>query len=107
MCRGRDLQTLEEREMRAVRGSEIAMIFQEPMTSLNPAFTVGNQIAEAVRIHEKLSRSAARQRAIEMLDLVGIPDPHRRDQELSARVLGRDAPAGHDRDGAVVRPAAA
>ena len=54
------------------------MIFQEPMTSLNPAFTVGNQICEAVRIHEKLSRSAAKQRAIEMLDLVGIPDPHRR-----------------------------
>jgi peptide/nickel transport system ATP-binding protein len=64
--------------MRSVRGSEIAMIFQEPMTSLNPAFTVGNQLSEAVRIHQKVSRTQAKERAIEMLERVGIPDPHRR-----------------------------
>ncbi|HET9730927.1 MAG TPA: ABC transporter ATP-binding protein [Acidimicrobiia bacterium] len=77
-CAGRDLLTLDERAMRDVRGGEIAMIFQEPMTSLNPAFTVGNQIAEAVRTHQKLPRGRAQARAIEMLDRVGIPDPHRR-----------------------------
>jgi peptide/nickel transport system ATP-binding protein len=75
---GRDLQALDESEMRRVRGADIAMIFQEPMTSLNPAFTVGNQIAEAVRNHHKMSRRDAKGRAVEMLDRVGIPDPHRR-----------------------------
>ena len=65
-------------ELRAVRGNQIAMIFQEPMTSLNPVFTVGDQIAEAAIIHQHLSRSAARARAIEMLRLVGIPDPDER-----------------------------
>ncbi|WP_108660941.1 ABC transporter ATP-binding protein [Acuticoccus kandeliae] len=63
---------------RAARGPEIAMIFQEPMTSLNPVFTVGEQIAEGVRLHEKLGRRAALDRAREMLNLVGIPDPDRR-----------------------------
>jgi peptide/nickel transport system ATP-binding protein len=75
---GRDLQALEEKEMRSVRGGEISMIFQEPMTSLNPAFTVGNQIAEAVRTHQKVSRKEAKERAIEMLHVVGIPDPRGR-----------------------------
>jgi peptide/nickel transport system ATP-binding protein len=75
---GRDLLALGEDEMRTVRGGDIAMIFQEPMTSLNPAFTVGNQIAEAVRIHQKVSHRSAKARAIEMLEHVGIPDPHRR-----------------------------
>ena len=75
---GRDLLALGEDEMRSVRGGDIAMIFQEPMTSLNPAFTVGNQIAEAVRIHQKVSRKEAKARAVEMLEHVGIPDPHRR-----------------------------
>jgi len=70
---GRDLLTLSEREMADVRGNEIAMIFQEPMTSLNPAFTVGAQIAEVVRRHRGVSRADARKRAVEVLDLVGIP----------------------------------
>ncbi|WP_235735585.1 ABC transporter ATP-binding protein [Nocardioides alcanivorans] len=70
---GRDLLRLSEREIADVRGNEIAMIFQEPMTSLNPAFTVGSQIAEVVRRHRGLSRADARKRAIEVLDLVGIP----------------------------------
>ncbi len=75
---GRNLLTLAPKELRAVRGNRIAMIFQEPMTSLNPVFTVGYQVAEAAIVHQGLSRRAARARAIEMLTLVGIPDPGER-----------------------------
>ena len=75
---GRNLLALTPRELRAVRGNDIAMIFQEPMTSLNPVFTAGDQIAEAAIVHHGLSRRAARARAIEMLSLVGIPDPETR-----------------------------
>jgi peptide/nickel transport system ATP-binding protein len=71
---GVDLLRLDEDEMRDIRGNRIAMIFQEPMTSLNPVLTVGHQIAEALRIHKGLSREAARGRAREMLELVRIPD---------------------------------
>ena len=72
---GRNLLALAPRELRAVRGNEIAMIFQEPMTSLNPVFTIGDQIAEVAIVHQRLSRGAARARAIDLLKLVGIPDP--------------------------------
>jgi peptide/nickel transport system ATP-binding protein len=75
---GRNLLTLSNEAMRQVRGNEIAMVFQEPMTSLNPAFTVGDQIATAVRSHRRASRRAAHARALEMLDRVGIPDAKRR-----------------------------
>jgi oligopeptide/dipeptide ABC transporter ATP-binding protein len=75
---GRDLLKLPERDMRAIRGDQISMIFQEPMTSLNPVYTVGSQVAEAVRIHRQQSRRAARERAVEMLKLVGIPSPEER-----------------------------
>jgi peptide/nickel transport system ATP-binding protein len=75
---GTDLLGLTESEMRAIRGNRIAMIFQEPMTSLNPVLTVGQQIAEAVRIHKGASAPAARARALEMLRLVRIPDAERR-----------------------------
>jgi peptide/nickel transport system ATP-binding protein len=75
---GINLLSLSESEMRAIRGNRIAMIFQEPMTSLNPVFTVGEQIAEAVRIHKSASPQAARARALEMLQLVKIPDAERR-----------------------------
>ena len=85
---GRDVATIGEREMRAIRGREIAMIFQEPMTSLNPVMTVGVQIAEVLRLHEKLSRSAARARAIELLDLVRVADPHLRVDEYPHRLSG-------------------
>jgi peptide/nickel transport system ATP-binding protein len=85
---GRDLLQLSEPEMRQVRGNRISMIFQEPMTSLNPAYTVGDQIAEAVRLHEGLSRSAALARAQEMLDAVGIPDPTRRVHEYPHQFSG-------------------
>lgn len=74
----RDLLKLPEPEMRKVRGARISMIFQEPMTSLNPVYTVGSQIVEAIRIHKPMSRRAARERAIQMLELVGIPSPSER-----------------------------
>ena len=75
---GTNLLDLSETEMRGVRGNRIAMIFQEPMTSLNPVLTVGHQIAESVRIHKRLGRDAARARARDMLELVKIPDAGRR-----------------------------
>jgi oligopeptide transport system ATP-binding protein len=78
---GRDLLGQTERQMRGVRGSEIAMIFQEPMTSLNPAYTVGEQIAETVRVHTGASRREAWARTVESLDLVGIPAAARRAAE--------------------------
>jgi peptide/nickel transport system ATP-binding protein len=75
---GRELTRLSAEEMRQIRGNEIAMIFQEPMTSLNPAYTVGNQIAEQVRAHRPVRRSEAWAHAVDMLDQVGIPDAGRR-----------------------------
>src|SRR5213076_2364821 len=85
---GRNLLTLAPRELRAIRGNQIAMIFQEPMTSLNPVFTVGDQIAEAAIVHQRLSRRAARARAIEMLRLVGIPDPDERVDDYPHQLSG-------------------
>jgi peptide/nickel transport system ATP-binding protein len=85
---GRDLLALSKDEMREVRGRDIAMIFQEPMTSLNPVFTVGDQISEAIRTHDRVSAAAARMRAIEMLDLVRIPDPQRRIDDYPHRLSG-------------------
>jgi peptide/nickel transport system ATP-binding protein len=76
--RGCDLTTLPARDLRAIQGKDMAMVFQEPMSSLNPAFTVGDQIAESVRYHLGRSRRDAKQRAIELLDEVGIPQPARR-----------------------------
>ena len=75
---GRDLLQLSYKEMREVRGKEIAMIFQEPMTSLNPVFTVGRQVSESLRKHEGLSKAEALERAVEVLDQVGIPDARKR-----------------------------
>lgn len=72
---GRDLMELEEKEMERVRGNDISMIFQEPMTSLNPVFTIGDQIMEALQLHQNLDKKEARRRAIEMLDRVRIPSP--------------------------------
>ncbi|MDP7384433.1 MAG: ABC transporter ATP-binding protein, partial [Nitrospinota bacterium] len=76
--RGRDLLTLPEKEIRGVRGNEISMIFQEPMTSLNPVFSVGYQIVEAISLHQGLGKRAAWGQTVEMLDKVGIPDPAQR-----------------------------
>ncbi len=75
---GRDLTKMSEGEMRAVRGAEVAMVFQDPMTSLNPTMTVGDQVAETLRIHRRVGRKEANARAVQMLDLVGIPSPRDR-----------------------------
>ena len=76
--RGRDLLSLPEREMQRLRGNELAMVFQEPMTSLNPVLTVGYQITETLRAHQSISRKQARARAVELIDRVGIPSPSTR-----------------------------
>jgi peptide/nickel transport system ATP-binding protein len=75
---GLDLLTLDDKALRKVRGNRIAMIFQEPMTSLNPVFTVGTQVAEGLILHQNLTRGAARQRTLELLQAVGIPGPEQR-----------------------------
>src|SRR5512147_1076620 len=78
LYRGKDLLKLGNEEMRKIRGNEISMIFQEPMTSLNPVFTVGNQIGEAIKLHQGLDKQATRAKTIEMLRLVKIADPESR-----------------------------
>ena len=85
---GRELTSLGPKAMRRARGAELAMIFQEPMTSLNPVYPVGDQIAEAVRVHTGLRKQAARARAVELLDRVGIPDPERRVGEYPHQLSG-------------------
>jgi peptide/nickel transport system ATP-binding protein len=85
---GRDLLALSEPQMRDVRGNEISMIFQEPMTSLNPVLTVGRQIAEALVLHRGMSRAEAHARAVEMLKLVHIPEPARRAGEYPHQMSG-------------------
>jgi peptide/nickel transport system ATP-binding protein len=85
---GRDLLGLSEPEMRAVRGNEISMIFQEPMTSLNPVLTIGRQIAETLMLHRGFSRGEALQRAVEMLKLVNMPEPERRVTQYPHQISG-------------------
>jgi peptide/nickel transport system ATP-binding protein len=85
---GRELLTLDEAAMRAVRGNDISMIFQEPMTSLNPVLTIGSQISEAVRLHQDLSKSAAMDKAVDMLRLVRIPEPAQRASEYPHQLSG-------------------
>ena len=85
---GQDLATLGERALRSIRGARISMVFQEPMTALNPVFTVGEQIAEVVRIHAHASRREAWDRAVEMLKTVGIPSPEQRAGEYPHQMSG-------------------
>jgi peptide/nickel transport system ATP-binding protein len=85
---GKDMLTMTPRELRAIRGREIAMIFQDPMSSLNPVLTIADQIGETLRIHQQLDASAARRRAIELLELVRIPDARRRIDEYPHRLSG-------------------
>ncbi len=75
---GQDLASLNPRAMRRIRGNDIAMIFQDPMTSLDPLYSVGHQIVEALRLHRRTTKKAARERAVELLEQVGMPDPRRR-----------------------------
>ena len=88
LYKGKDLVKLTENEMRDIRGNEIAMIFQEPMTSLNPVYTIGNQIVEAIVLHQKVKPREARQRAIKMLTKVGIPDAEMRIDEYPHQMSG-------------------
>jgi len=85
---GQDLLTLSERNMRAVRGARISLIFQEPMTALNPVMRVGDQVAEALTAHNMASRSEARHRALELLEAVRIPDPTRRVRDYPHQLSG-------------------
>ncbi len=88
LLRGRDLLTMGRRELDGLRGSEVAMVFQDPMTSLNPVIPVGLQITEVLRRHTDLSRAAAKERAVELLGRVGIPDPRRRVGEYPHQLSG-------------------
>lgn len=88
LYKGKDLVSLPENEMRKIRGNEISMIFQEPMTSLNPVITVGEQIAEALRLHQKMGKKAAWEKAVEMLKLVGIPSPEKRAKQEPFQLSG-------------------
>ena len=85
---GRDLVNASEDELRQVRGNEISMIFQEPMTSLNPVYTVGDQITEAIRLHERTDRRQTRERAVEIMQLVGIPSAERRLRDYPHQLSG-------------------
>jgi ABC-type dipeptide/oligopeptide/nickel transport system ATPase component len=88
LFKGRDLLRLPEREMQHVRGAGIALIFQEPMTALNPVFTIGNQIEETLRVHGRATRRTARPKAIELLDAVRVPDPDKRVRDYPHQLSG-------------------
>lgn len=88
LFKGKNLLQQKEAEMRAIRGNQISMIFQEPMTSLNPVYSVGEQIAEAIRIHQKLNKKEAWNKAVDMLKLVGIPSPEKRAKQEPHELSG-------------------
>lgn len=88
LYKGQNLARLSEKEMRSIRGNKISMIFQEPMTSLNPVFTIGNQLSESFLVHQSISKKEAKVKAIEMLQLVGIPEPSRRYDEYPHQLSG-------------------
>ena len=104
---GRNLITASSDELRALRGRDIACVFQDPMSSLNPVFTVGDQLAEPLRLHLGLSPRQARERVLALLDEVGLPEPEAPGRRLSARALRRPAAARDDRDGDRLRAQAA
>ena len=85
---GRDLLTLTEREMRKIRGNKISMIFQEPMTSLNPVFTIGNQVSEAIILHQSVKKKEAMEKTVDVLRLVGIPRPEERIRQYPHHLSG-------------------
>jgi oligopeptide/dipeptide ABC transporter ATP-binding protein len=88
LFKGRDLRLLSEREWQRIRGAEIALVFQEPMTALNPVFTIGSQIEETLRVHGRATRRTARQKAIELLDAVRVPNPDKRVRDYPHQLSG-------------------
>jgi peptide/nickel transport system ATP-binding protein len=88
LFKGRDLRSFGDREMQKVRGAEIALIFQEPMTALNPVFTIGSQIEETLRVHGRATRRTARQKAIDLLDAVSVPEPQKRVRDYPHQLSG-------------------
>jgi len=88
LYRDRDLLTLSEAEMRSIRGNKISMVFQEPMTSLNPVYTAGEQVAETIRLHQRASRAEARERTVDLFRTVGIPDPEARIESYPHQLSG-------------------
>jgi len=103
---GHDLLTLSDRDRRRLTGNDVAMIFQEPTTSLNPCFTIGFQITETLRVHEGMNRKAARRRAVDLLGQVGIPEPESRLNAYPHQLSGGHEPAGDDRHGDRMQPEA-
>ena len=99
--KGKDLLHVSDAEMQQYRGAEMGMIFQDPMTSLNPVYRIGEQIVEAIRTHEKIDKRAAKNRAVELLRQVGNPESGVARRRLPAPVLGRHAAARDDRDRAL------
>jgi ABC-type microcin C transport system duplicated ATPase subunit YejF len=97
--RGQELLKLGGRELSRIRGKSISIIFQDPLSALTPVYCVGEQITETVRVHQRVSKQQAARRAVERLDLVGIPDPSRRARAFPHEFSGRDAPTGVDRNG--------
>jgi oligopeptide transport system ATP-binding protein len=96
---GVDLLKLDDDGIRSIRGHKIAMVFQEPMTSLNPVLTIGRQLTEPLEVHLKMEPRQARARAIELLEMVGIPEPHKRIDSYPPPVLGGDEATSDDRHG--------
>ena len=88
LFKNQDMLKMSNKELRMIRGNKISMIFQEPMTSLNPVFTIGNQIVEAIQLHQKLDYNKSREKAIELLELVGIPEPNRCIDEYPHQLSG-------------------
>ncbi|HEV7974912.1 ABC transporter ATP-binding protein [Amycolatopsis sp.] len=88
LFQGRDIASLSEREFRPIRGRDLALVFQDPMSALNPVYPVGKQVAEALRAHQKLTRGAALERAVELFSMVGIPVPERRVHEYPHKLSG-------------------
>jgi len=88
LYKNQDMLKMSNKELRMIRGNKISMIFQEPMTSLNPVFTIGNQIVEAIQLHQKLDYNKSREKAIELLELVGIPEPNRCIDEYPHQLSG-------------------
>ena len=88
LFKGRDLRDLDDGAMQRIRGAEIGLVFQEPMTALNPVFTIGNQLEETLRVHNQATRRTARDKAIGLLDMVSVPDPQRRVREYPHQLSG-------------------